>query len=152
MRMFSILSFIFNFVDSILSTVGRTTSFAQGELFISSKIAVRLHSREFTDHRRGSSILSKYTSAGLQFCTEYHGPRTPTPRRCPSDSMTTGDRRRPLAGLRRAPSVPPCAMEGLTNAERKKRTSFSRSPPPLGRYLRSPPPHLPWRRKSKVWW
>ena len=52
----------------------------------------------------------------------------------------TGDRRRPLAGLRRARSVPPCATDGLTNAEREKRTSFSRSPPPLGRYHSPPPP------------
>ena len=43
--------------------------------------------------------------------------------------MIAGDRRRPLAGLRRARSVPPCATERLTNAEREKRTSFSRSPP-----------------------
>ena len=42
--------------------------------------------------------------------------------------MTASDRR-PLAGLRRAPSVPPCATEGLTNAEREKRTSFSSSGP-----------------------
>ena len=55
-------------------------------------------------------------------------------------SEIAGDRRRPLAGLRRARSVPPCATEGLTNAEREKRTSFSRSPPPLGRYHSPPPP------------
>ena len=66
--------------------------------------------------------------------------------------VIVGDRRRPLAGLRRARSVPPCATDGLTNAEREKRTSFSRSPPPLGRYHSPPPPHLLWRRRSKVWW
>ena len=47
--------------------------------------------------------------------------------------MMAGDRRRPLAGLRRARSVPPCVTEGRTNAELEKRigTSFSGPPPPL---------------------
>ena len=47
--------------------------------------------------------------------------------------MMAGDRRRPLAGLRRARSVPPCVTEGRTNAELEKRigTSLSGPPPPL---------------------
>ena len=44
--------------------------------------------------------------------------------------MTAGDRRRPLAGLRRARSVPPCLTEGRTNAELEKRTGTSLSGPP----------------------
>ncbi len=47
--------------------------------------------------------------------------------------MMAGDRRRPLAGLQLARSVPPCVTKGRTNAELDKRTgtSFSGAPPPL---------------------
>ena len=68
------------------------------------------------------------------------------PRRAlPPRRRTAGDRRRSLAGLPRAGTVPPGAAEVPANAQPERRTLIARSqggtPPPPPWVPRSPPPH-----------
>jgi hypothetical protein len=74
----------------------------------------------------------------------------------PPRRRTAGDRRRSLAGLPRAGTVPPGAAEVPANAQPERRTLIARyqggPPPPPPWVPRSPPPHLRCRRRSQVGW
>ena len=73
----------------------------------------------------------------------------------PPPLRTAGDRRRSLAGLPRAGTVPPGAAEVPANAQPERRTLIARSqggPPPPTLGPKVPPPHLRCRRRSKVGW